>query len=61
MQGWSAVDAIDMNEFYQHFVSDEEKDFVERLEQFDEFEVFVSILPLRRLQFVTLVYLAFHQ
>ena len=38
IQGWQTSAAVDMNHFYNHYVCDSEKQRVNALEPFDEFE-----------------------
>lgn len=38
IQGWERVEAMDMNQFYSNLVSPEERNRVEFLEPFDEYE-----------------------
>uniref|UniRef100_A0ACB8FFZ8 Uncharacterized protein n=1 Tax=Sphaerodactylus townsendi TaxID=933632 RepID=A0ACB8FFZ8_9SAUR len=46
-KGWAECHAVDMNEFFDCFVSGEERRRIQALEPFDEFEVIRDLLPLQ--------------
>ena len=39
LQGWSNAAAMDMNEFYHDIISKEERNRIDSIEPFDEYEV----------------------
>ena len=44
IKGWDRCNAMDMNKFYHNIVSQEERNQVEDIEPFDEFEVRIVTL-----------------